>query len=119
MANGGTYTVVAHTSNLQTARPEVDRILMVHARIHMSATYSFLSMCQVTRNVPHNRYWGPTIRRMAEESDRIRRGWTAAAGGRLVRDNRRTRTAALVWGSQHAVQDMGSIAGFEEIVHNG
>lgn len=44
VANGGTYTVVAHTSDLQTARPEVDRIPMVHARIHMLATYSFLSV---------------------------------------------------------------------------
>lgn len=51
MANGGTYIVVAHTSNLQTARLEVDHIPMVHARIHMSATYSFLSMPRETYSI--------------------------------------------------------------------
>lgn len=29
------------------------------------------------------------------------------------------RTAALVWNGQHVVQDVGGIAGFKDIVHNG
>ena len=53
-------------------------------------------------------------------SDRIHNGWIAGGGGgRLVRDNRHMRTAALVWNGQHIVQDVGSIVGSKEIMHNG